>query len=331
MPELPEVETIARRLRSGTSAEPALVGRSIAAVHVLSERVLKEPAKAALARRLHGAHVVDVTRRAKHLLITTDRGVLLVHLRMTGDLHVRPRDPPPRFLRLALDLEDDHRGGAGAGERRGGPLQLQLTDTRHLGEVRLVDDPAPLLAELGPEPLDPAFGPDELAARLKKSERAIKAALMDQSVIGGVGNIYADEALWRARIWPERPVSSLSPAEVKRVLRGIKDALEDNIASLAKDDLDVRWRYLDRTSASPFAVYDRGGEPCRRCRTPLDVLEVGGRTTVACPVCQARPAGDRATTPRRSSRAPLGGRSTTERAARASAAVKRPKRARSTP
>lgn len=280
MPELPEVETIARRLVSGTRLEPPLVGRHIVRVDVASSRIVQEPSAAELAQRLAGARVLGVRRRAKHLLVDTDRGVLVLHLRMTGDLHVRRAagsgaEPPPRFLRASFVLDD---GSA-----------LQFTDSRHLGEIRLVDDPASLLAELGPEPLDPAFTADALAARLTGS-RAIKAALLDQSVVGGVGNIYSDEALFRARLWPERPTSSLTPAEVKRLHKGIVDALQDSIDSLAKDDLDVRWRYLNRTEESPFFVYDRGGEPCRRCGAKLRELEVAGRTTVACPVCQGGPA-----------------------------------------
>ena len=277
MPELPEVETIARRLRDGNKREPRIVGRTVVAARVPSKKALKEPKPARFAEQIVGARFTGVRRRAKHLILETDRGALLVHLRLTGDLHVvDARAEPPRFVRVGLDLDDGH--------------ALVFTDGRHLGEVRLVADPAPHLVDLGPEPLADDFTVDVLARALT-GKRAIKAVLLDQSVVAGVGNIYADESLFRARIWPGKRADKLTKDEVKGLHAGIRASLTQSIDELAADDGDIAWRYEERRggkSASPFQVYDRAGEPCRRCKTKLKALKVAGRTTVVCPKCQRR-------------------------------------------
>ncbi len=274
MPELPEVEIIRRRLRDGTKAEKKLVGRRVTGVHVPSPRALKEPSKAAFAKAIHGARFIDVKRRAKYLLVETDKGTLLVHLRLTGDLHVVPASAEePRFLRLAVDLDDGSR--------------LAFTDGRHLGEVRFVDDAAAHMPELGPEPLEDAFTVDVLADALRSS-RTVKGVLMDQAVVAGVGNIYSDEACWYAKIHPARKAQSLDHAEAQRLHDAVRRALQKSMDDLVAADLAIDWRYADRSAVSPFMVYDRAGEPCPRCKTELDKATVAGRTSVFCPHCQKK-------------------------------------------
>lgn len=264
MPELPEVEVVVQRLREG------LLGREILAVRVPSKLVLREISKARARDLLEGARITGVRRRAKHILVDTDRETLVLHLRMTGDMHLVPSDEPlPKFTRLAVDVD----GGT-----------LVFTDRRHLGTAHVVKDAQWMLQHLGPEPLDDAFDADALAARLRGA-RPIKASLLDQTVIAGVGNIYADESLFRARIAPMRKTSSLTPAEIVQLHDAIRAALTDSIDAL--QGKQIAWRYLNRGGESPFLVYDRGGEPCLRCGATLAVLRVAGRTTVACPKCQS--------------------------------------------
>jgi formamidopyrimidine-DNA glycosylase len=263
VPELPEVEVIARRMRK------EIVGRSVTKVRVTGKTV-KEPSRAKFIEALEGAKLVDVKRRAKHLLLETNRGVLLVHLRLTGDLNVVAQEP--KFTRVAFDLDDGR--------------TLAFSDGRHLGEMRFVDDATKHLADLGPEPLDDAFTVDKLQSVMSK--RAIKAVLLDQEAIAGVGNIYADEACFRAKIHPATIASTLKTADVKKLHDAIRAALTASIAELEKES-DIAWRYANRNAPSPFFVYDRAGEPCRRCKTKLATSKVAGRTTVFCPKCQPKP------------------------------------------
>jgi formamidopyrimidine-DNA glycosylase len=274
VPELPEVEIVMRRLRDGAGKVPSIVGHVIERVRVPSKLVVKEPSRAAFMTQLSGARITGARRRAKHILIDTSAGTLALHLRMTGDLNVVPAEEAlPKFTRLALELDDE--------------WTVAFTDGRHLGTARLLDADGveELLREVGPEPLDAAWTVDAFAARLKGA-RAVKAALLDQAVVAGVGNIYADESLFRAKIRPTRKVTSLTKAEVRALHRAIKAALEDSIQSLVNEGATIAWRYQHRESESPFLVYDRGGEPCTRCGAKLTTTRVAGRTTVMCKHCQ---------------------------------------------
>jgi formamidopyrimidine-DNA glycosylase len=275
VPELPEVEIVMRRLRDGAGSAPSIVGRTVERVRVPSTRIVVAPSRTLFMQRLSGAKITGARRRAKHILVDTSEGTLALHLRMTGDLHVQRVDEPlPKFTRLALELDDD--------------WTLAFTDGRHLGTARLLSTPEEveeLLRELGPEPLEPAWTLDAFAQRLRGA-RAVKAALLDQTVVAGVGNIYADESLFRARIKPTRKVTSLSRAEVRALHAAIRAALTDSIQSLVDAGATIAWRYQNRDSESPFLVYDRGGEPCTRCGAKLSTTRVAGRTTVMCKRCQ---------------------------------------------
>jgi formamidopyrimidine-DNA glycosylase len=271
MPELPEVETVCWRLREGGHGEPPLVGRAIAGFDVVDGRVLRSGD----VRRVVGARVVDVVRRAKWITIRTasadgDGGTaaahLLVHLVMTGDLHVVAA-PPPRFVRWQARLDDGS--------------HLVFTDPRCFGHLDVVEDDEPFFAGLGPEPLGADFSAATLAAAA--GARPLKATLLDQAVVAGLGNIWVDESLHVAGLDPRRAGRSLSDDERQRLHGAIRATLQQ---AIAEAKVELVWRYGNRTDASPFRVYDRGGEPCRACTATLSSTKIAGRTTVWCPRCQ---------------------------------------------
>ena len=274
MPELPEVETVRRRL------EPVLVGRRFERVEIDDPRLTRPEDPAEVAAELTGERVAAVERRGKYLVVRFESGrVLLIHLRMTGNLLYAPRgkpvDVPHRRAVVKLDDGSD----------------VVYRDVRRFGTWLLVepDELDPYLAtRLGGEPLGRAFTTKALAARLANRKAPIKAALLDQRTLAGLGNIYVDEALWRARIHPLRPAREL-------------DARRD--ARAARRDQEARSQRASRararrcaTTASPtaargsmqkeFKVYGRGGEPCDRCGTPIEKTRVAGRGTWYCPTCQ---------------------------------------------
>jgi formamidopyrimidine-DNA glycosylase len=257
MPELPEVERAARLLRAAT------VGRRITGVRVLhpSLRAKLPPADQ---RRLTGRTVRDVVRRGKHQVIDLDDGTALVaHFRMTGDWAVgRVDDDAAPYARAEFDLDDGTR--------------VTLADSRALATLVRTDDPATVLPPLGPEPDDPSLTPASLAASLARRRGAIKPALLDQRVIAGVGNIYAAEALWRARIDPRAAAHSLGPALLARLLTAIRAVLRAAPAA----------RYQSEAATARWNVYDREGLTCRRCGGTVRRIVQGGRSTFYCPKCQ---------------------------------------------
>jgi formamidopyrimidine-DNA glycosylase len=270
MPELPEVETTRRGIRA------ALVGHRVRAFD-LHEPRLRWPVEAALAATLAGQRVSDVDRRAKYLLIRLERGTLIAHLGMSGSLRVMPAGSP-RLLHDHYDLVLD------SGQC------LRFNDPRRFGSLQwCTGDPAlhPLLAGLGPEPLDDAFGPDALAARARGRKVAVKLFLMDQRVVVGVGNIYASEALYRAGVRPRRAAGRVRAAEWERIAAAIKSVLGDAIRQGGTTLRD----YVNADGTPGYFrqklyVYERAGEPCRRCRTPIRHLVQGQRSTYFCPGCQ---------------------------------------------
>jgi formamidopyrimidine-DNA glycosylase len=267
VPELPEVETIRTQL------EPRLVGRRLELVSILDPRLTRPLDPREVSAELEGARVEAVERRGKYLLLRLDNGgTLLVHLRMTGSFGFEPTT----HERAVLEL--------GNGER------LVYRDVRRFGTWLVVDAIALepyLAAKNGPEPLGARFTAAWLAAQLSRRRAALKAVLLDQRVVAGLGNIYADEALWRARLSPLRPASSLQPEEVPRLHRAIRLALRTGIARQGASLRD----YAKPDGASgamqeDFRVYGRAGEPCIRCGTPIAKTRVGGRGTWYCPRCQ---------------------------------------------
>ncbi|HEU5440223.1 MAG TPA: bifunctional DNA-formamidopyrimidine glycosylase/DNA-(apurinic or apyrimidinic site) lyase [Ktedonobacterales bacterium] len=270
MPELPEVEYVAQQLRED------LVGRRIEAVEVRWERSIEGLPAAELAARLRGRRVVGVGRRGKYLLIEFDEGPsLAIHRRMSGNLYFAAPDADEPYARVRFLLDDGR--------------ALVYSDPRKFGRLSLLEEGRvpPGLAALGPEPLEPAFTPAALAARLAGRRGAIKALLLDQSVLAGLGNIYADEALFRAGLHPLRPGSSLSSDEVARLHAGIRGALETGIAhggttfGRHRDAYNEAGRNLEHVE-----VYRRTGQPCPRCGTPIERITVAQRGTHFCPHCQ---------------------------------------------
>ena len=271
MPELPEVETIRAQLA------PRLTGRSLARVEILDPRLTRPIDLFEVAEELEGDTVVAVERRGKYLVLRLESGLaLLVHLRMTGGFHWEPTS----HERAVLELDDGSR--------------LVYRDVRRFGTWLVLEDAELdpyLTGKNGPEPLGPRFTADWLAGRLARRRAAVKAVLLDQRVVAGLGNIYADEALWRARVNPLRPADSLSREEVARVHRAIRDALRTGIARQGSTLRD--YAQPDGSAGSmqeEFRVYGRDGLPCPRCRTLITKARVGGRGTWFCPRCQ--PEGD---------------------------------------
>jgi len=275
VPELPEVETVRRRL------EPALVGRRFEHVEIDDPRLTRSEDPAEVAAELTGERVEALERRGKYLVVRFESGrVLLIHLRMTGTLlHAapgKPTDVPHR--RAVVNLDDGS--------------DVVYRDVRRFGTWLLVEPDALdsyLAQRLGGEPLGRTFTTRSLAASLANRRAPVKAALLDQRTLAGLGNIYVDEALWRARIHPLLPARELDLDEVRALREGIKRALE---AGIKRQGATLRdYRQPDGSAGSmqnEFKVYGRLGEPCDRCGTPIEKARVAGRGTWYCPACQPR-------------------------------------------
>lgn len=264
MPELPEVETIARNL------QPLLAGRRIQAAHLLWERTLAEPGAAEFDRRISGQFIRTTGRRGKFLLIQLSQDTLLIHLRMSGDLLVEGvEEPPAVHHRMLLDLDNGQR--------------LAFNDTRKFGRVWLVNDPQTVLGELGPEPLEASFTAVDFYQRLHALQRQIKPLLLDQSFLAGLGNIYTDEALHLARIHPLTTSNQLDEPQADRLLQAIREVLAEGIR---RHGASIDWVYRGGDFQNYFRVYQRTGQPCPVCGTPVQRMLVGQRGTHFCPVCQ---------------------------------------------
>lgn len=277
MPELPEVETVRRTLC------PRVVGRRIRRVEILTPRQIYHPDPATFAADLEGAVFDDIERRGKYLLFRLGPRILVAHLRMSGHLYVcGPEAPRPRHLHVVFHLDD---GG-----------ELRYADQRKFGGFHLLgpggEGMPPGLANLGPEPLSPEFTPQVLAERLAGRHTSIKAALLNQALVAGLGNIYADEALFCARIHPARDAGSLTPAEVERLHGCIRRVLlraverRGTTFSLYRDGEGNEGDMYDE-----LQVFDRAGEPCPVCGTPIRKVAVAQRGTHFCPRCQPVPEG----------------------------------------
>ncbi|MCC8058461.1 DNA-formamidopyrimidine glycosylase [Cloacibacillus sp.] len=272
MPELPEVETVRRIL------EPQLKGLRIVSVTVNHPAVIARPSPEEFCRLTAGRLISGMSRRGKFLSFCLENGGRIVlHLRMTGSLLLTPPAYPlEKHTHLIFHLDD---GG-----------ELRFTDLRRFGRFWLIEngeeDIFSGINRLGPEPMDDGFSGDYLMSVFAKRKKAVKSCLLDQEFIAGIGNIYADESLFSAKICPERPASSLTGAEWERLAAAIKEALllgiEENRMSaeeyLAGKGRGYRSRYLN--------VYGRAGKPCRICGELLCRSFVGGRGSVYCPKCQ---------------------------------------------
>ncbi|HZH42224.1 MAG TPA: bifunctional DNA-formamidopyrimidine glycosylase/DNA-(apurinic or apyrimidinic site) lyase [Gemmatimonadales bacterium] len=274
MPELPEVETIVRDLR------PRMVGKRITAATLSKTDVLRKVSKPALLRFLRGSRITAITRRAKHAVFHFAGGRrMVIRLGMTGALVVYKRPLTPdeaKYSVLVLELTPRSR--------------FVYRDIRRFGAIYLLDQAAwaKYDARLGPEPLDPAFTPGVLGTQLAGSRAAVKKVIMDQAKVVGVGNIYANEALFTARIDPSRPACSITEPEVRALHRAIVAILERAIKAEGTTFRDYRTGTGQPGSYQlRLNVYGRGGEPCRRCGHRLVTTHsIDARATTMCPWCQ---------------------------------------------
>ena len=260
MPELPDVETVRRMLQR------AVGGRRIRRVTVLSPSTIRSPAPRLFVRRLRGRRLESVDRRGKYLLIGLERAAtLIVHLRMTGDFAVVPRTVPrDPHTRVVFSLNGD---------------ELRFIDQRRFGHMDLLPTAelrGSALARLGAEPLSRRFTLAEFRSLLRGRRGAVKALLLRQDVIAGIGNLYADEILFQARLHPARPVDSLIPGDAARLYRTVRSVLRRATAALSRSG----------QPAGAFFAARTGGGACPRCGRPLTVQTVAGRTTYYCAFCQ---------------------------------------------
>jgi formamidopyrimidine-DNA glycosylase len=274
LPELPEVETIVRDLAD------SLPGRTIREVDVLRPDLIEDEPADAFAAGLRGRRVLGVTRRAKNIVVALDDGCrLAVNLGMTGRLLlVDPADPRPSHPGVRMALDDGR--------------ELLYHDVRRFGRLWRMDDAAFTRweARLGLEPLGREFTAAALAGMMAGSRVPVKTWLMDQARVVGVGNIYASEALFRARVDPRRPARDVTADEVARIRDGVVAVLEDAIAFRGTTFLDYRDARGERGGfAARLQVYDREGQPCVVCGTKIERMVQAGRSTFFCPACQAAP------------------------------------------
>ena len=281
MPELPEVEILARHLA------PLLQGKTIRTVDIHRAKVIAPTSTRELRTRLTGAKFLHLQRRGKYLLFDLQRNgagpfTCLGHLGMTGRMYLQPHaETLPKHAALVLDL---------------GALRFVYEDTRYFGRFTL-DTSA--VAELGPEPLSDAFQPGSFALALRRSSQSIKVKLLDQSLVAGIGNIYATEALFRARISPRRAARSLKSQEFRALHQEVRNVLQGAIDCGSTIPLDYagqasrdRLFYFGRAAEAPdsyeerLQAYDREGEPCVNCRTPIKRIIQAARSTFFCPKCQ---------------------------------------------
>lgn len=273
MPELPEVETAVRELG------PALVDRVLNGAWAKIPRQLGEMTVKELERKVKGQRVVSVRRRGKYIVISLERGILLVHLRMTGRLFVAPTEKKPsEYLRAGFTLD-------------GGRESLYFRDVRTLGTIRFHDDLNSVkeLTSLGWEPLEESISAEQLKERLRTRTQPIKVVLLDQTLWAGVGNIYASEACWVAGIDPRKSAKLLSNAQCQRLCDAVPEVLQaalDKGGSTLRDFMSPEGNY--GAYQKEFRVYDREGEACLRCKGAIVKIVQAQRSTYFCSKCQKK-------------------------------------------
>jgi formamidopyrimidine-DNA glycosylase len=277
VPELPEVELVARSL------ERIIGGRRIVAAELLRAGLAPDSNPRQFSRHLRGAVVKEVGRRGKHILIHLDNGrVLITHLRMTGRFLYLPTEAPlPKHTHALLYLDNERR--------------LAFTDQRHFGLMKIVAASelyeAKELRSLAPEPFSDEFTPDYLQAALARSRRTLKETLLDQKRVLGLGNIYAAEVMFTARINPFTIAAELTKRRVPRLHRAILDILSESLAhgsTMNVDPENIDGSYYGGSYEGHWRVYDREGEPCPKCRARIRRTLHAGRSTFFCPRCQRR-------------------------------------------
>lgn len=283
MPELPEVEVVRRGLQRGVA------GRTIASVRVTRDRAVRRHLEGAadFQARLVGRTVLSAQRRGKYLWLPLDSGEALIgHLGMSGQLLVVPSESPePKHLHVRVVFADSHAPGG---------RELRFVDQRTFGGLQVVPGGEPLppsLAHLARDPLDPLFDDDAFRAGLRRRQTGIKRALLDQRLISGIGNIYADETLWRARLHGERSTELLTGPAVRLLLAHIREVLTEAIAQggTSFDALYVSTEGVSGLFERALNAYGRQDQPCPRCGTPIRRESFMNRSSFSCPRCQPRP------------------------------------------
>jgi len=266
MPELPEVETIKNELL------PWIVGQSFTQVTIFDTALVPDSSAEEFRRKLIGQTIQSLERRGKYLIFNLANQALIMHFRMTGGLLLNPKGID-RYARAVFHFSNRNR--------------LVFSDLRRFGVMRLVENVAAVVGKLGPEPLSDSFTPELLARLLKKHHLPIKAALIDQNLIAGIGNMYADEALFAAKIHPLRKAGALAAHEIQSLYRSIREVLLSAIGNKgASVDTYVRPGGQIGTAHFHFKVAHRGGEPCPVCHIPIERILVRNRGTYFCPNCQ---------------------------------------------
>jgi formamidopyrimidine-DNA glycosylase len=276
MPELPEVETIVRRLRNGSEDYAPVPGNIIQDVKIFWKKIVDTPDVPTFRQDLVGKTVEDVQRRGKFLHFPLNEGHLIAHLRMSGDMLMEKRlDVNGKAIK-----KKDHDQAIFDFKS---PWRLVLNSVRKFSRVYYVTDPQTVFGKLGPEPLGKAFSAEELYQRLHEHSRQIKPLLMDQSFIAGLGNIYADEILYTARIHPLRKSDSISRKEARALYDAMQKILTKAISKLGTS---IDWMYRGGEYQNHFLVHQREGEPCPDCSGKVKKITVGQRSTYFCPSCQ---------------------------------------------
>lgn len=270
MPELPEVETVARHLRTGgPDGAPPAVGRMIERAEALWAREVAGLPPRDFEARVAGSRIQSVGRRGKYLVFDlAPAGPMLIHLKMSGRLEVVPEAAARTAHARVIWWLD-------------GGMALRFDDARKFGRVYLPGDAEAVTRDLGPDAL--AVGEEDFAARLLARRGALKPLLLDQTFVAGIGNIYADESLWRAGLKPTRTADSLKRADATRLHAAIRAALE---AGIAANGASIDWVYPGGHFQNDFRAYGRTGQPCARCGAPIRRILVGQRATHFCPKCQ---------------------------------------------
>lgn len=271
MPELPEVETVKNELL------PYTVGKQITDVTLIWAGIVRQPSAEEFRSRLIGQRITGITRRGKYLIFSlTGTEVLIIHLKMTGSLLLKPASAEPdKYIRAVIYLDEES--------------ALHFRDPRKFGVMRLVANEGIVTGKLGPEPLEADFTPQLLAKLLSNRTAPIKALLHDQNVIAGIGNMYADEALFAAGIHPLRTGGSLSREEIARLHQAIGEVLRNGIKNMgASTDTYYRPSGEKGFAHHHFRVAHQRGKNCPICGTPIEWIKVRNRGTYFCPKCQLR-------------------------------------------
>lgn len=283
MPELPEVETIARSLNHAADRvfnhpgsqnyRSGVIGSTIRSCDIQWERTIAKPDAKSFCAQVAGQSIHEVVRRGKFIQFKLNDGFMICHLRMSGDIRVEPDRPDSiqKHDRIVLHFKDGSR--------------LVFNDPRKFGRFWLVDDPQTVFDALGPEPFSSELTPPRLLEMLHRRKRSIKTLLMDQTFLAGLGNIYTDEALHLARIHPLQRSDTLSMEDADQLLKSIREVLRDGIR---RNGASIDWVYRGGDFQNHFKVYQRTGKPCLTCGFPIERIVHGQRGTHFCPNCQKK-------------------------------------------